>query len=652
MTVHEAPGNFSICCASPAVALNLSNRMNARRLLVSGLALVGFLAPLDASAQSRTFHLDRLDVAGGPDDGVVLVRPKFRKTPNLFAQVGMGYMLNPLKTSTLTADAITLRGSGRGVIEHQVTTTLTFGAQLWDRWQFALTLPFSPYQAGANPAYPQDNDFFTAQSSVVTTSGGWVGDLRADARVLAWRSEDENAAVATQLSIFAPTGNGTTSSFGGDGQVTATALVSGEYKMGDVSVVANTGVNLRPAVRLNDPRKNNGVGVGNEWRWALGAFLPVPAWNLRAGVTIFGQTGLESDDPVVGKTLFTARNSPVEWLAEGRFRFGEKSSWWAGPSVGTMILGGYGAPDFRMTAVIGYRETLGDDLSDLERRRLEEEAARKRRPRIDTDKDGIFDDVDACVLEAEDGEPPDPTDGCPKPKDSDGDGIVDILDKCPTQAEDKDGIEDFDGCPESDYDGDGIEDDDDACPEEPGVQAANPDDNGCPRFIRLEGKQIRILQQVQFKTASADILPVSFPILEEVASVLKIHTRIGRISIEGHTDNRGKPETNRKLSDSRAHSVERWLAQHGVEAVRLEAHGYGQDRPIASNNDDGGRARNRRVEFHILEQAVPTPSGSSGTTGKAPTQPTDTPAPEAKPVQPSAPVPVPTTKKTNEFEFD
>jgi len=625
--------------------------MNARRFFAAGLA-AGLFTTCPAWAQSRTFHLDRLDVAGGPDDGVVLVRPKLRKTPNLYGQMALGFALNPLKTSTVTADAITLRNSERAVIASQTTTTLTFGAQLWDRWQFSLTLPIALNQSGKNPAYPQDNDFFTSQSSVVTTSGAWVGDLRADARVLAWKSDDDRWALASQLSVFAPTGSGNTTIFAGDGGVSATALVAGEYKAGDVSLVANTGVNIRPKVRLNDPRKNNGIGVGNEWRWALGAFLPVPAWNMRAGLTVFGQTGLESDDPIVGKTLFTARNSPVEWVGEARFRFGEKSAWWAGPSVGSMILGGYGAPDFRMTALVGYRETLGDDLSDLERRKLEEAEAKKRRPRVDTDKDGIFDDVDACVLDPEDGEPPDPTDGCPKPKDTDGDGIVDILDKCPTQPEDKDGIEDFDGCPESDFDGDGIEDEEDACPEEPGVRAANPDDNGCPRFIRLEGKQIRILQQVQFKTGSAELLPVSFPILEEVASVMKIHARIQRVSIEGHTDNRGNAEKNRKLSDARAHSVEGWLVQRGIDADRLEAHGYGQDRPIASNNDDAGRARNRRVEFHILEQAAPNTGTVPGVPAKPGAPAAPAPAPEAKPATPAAPVPVPTTKKSNDFEFD
>jgi len=60
---------------------------------------------------------------------------------------------------------------------------------------------------------------------------------------------------------------------------------------------------------------------------------------------------------------------------------------------------------------------------------------------------------------------------------------------------------------------------------------------------------------------------------------------------------------NRRLSQSRAESVMNWLVEHGVDKSRLEAHGYGPDRPIADNNTAEGRTKNRRVEFKILEQS-------------------------------------------------
>ena len=114
-----------------------------------------------------------------------------------------------------------------------------------------------------------------------------------------------------------------------------------------------------------------------------------------------------------------------------------------------------------------------------------------------------------------------------------------------------------------------------------------------------------------FATGKADILPDSFPILQEIANLLKVTPSIKRMSIEGHTDNRGSAVLNLNLSDARAHSVMTWLVTRGgIEARRLEAHGYGMTRPIEDNNTDEGRTANRRVEFKIKDEgdsASPAP---------------------------------------------
>ena len=75
-----------------------------------------------------------------------------------------------------------------------------------------------------------------------------------------------------------------------------------------------------------------------------------------------------------------------------------------------------------------------------------------------------------------------------------------------------------------------------------------------------------------------------------------------RVEVQGHTDNKGGAQYNKKLSDRRAASVVRWLVHHGVDKGRLLSKGYGMDQPIDSNDSDVGRANNRRVEFHIEEQ--------------------------------------------------
>ena len=120
-------------------------------------------------------------------------------------------------------------------------------------------------------------------------------------------------------------------------------------------------------------------------------------------------------------------------------------------------------------------------------------------------------------------------------------------------------------------------------------------------MVRIEGGQIRIREQVKFKTASSKILKESDYILEAVVKILVEHPEITRVRVEGHTDIRGKAGYNRKLSRRRAASVVKWLVKHGIKKDRLTSAGYGPDRPLATNNTDEGRRQNRRVEFHIVD---------------------------------------------------
>ena len=160
------------------------------------------------------------------------------------------------------------------------------------------------------------------------------------------------------------------------------------------------------------------------------------------------------------------------------------------------------------------------------------------------------------------------------------------------------------GCPaDLDVDKDGIPNAVDACPKVPGKANADPKKNGCPVTFSMDaGGIIRLNQQVHFATGSATILPDSFPMLQEIANLLVVNKNIKKISVDGHTDNVGSADLNRKLSQDRANSVVAWLSGHNVEAARLEAHGYGPDKPIDTNTTPAGRTANRRVEFNILQQ--------------------------------------------------
>ena len=105
------------------------------------------------------------------------------------------------------------------------------------------------------------------------------------------------------------------------------------------------------------------------------------------------------------------------------------------------------------------------------------------------------------------------------------------------------------------------------------------------------------LAPVEFSSGSSDLQPASLPLLDEVAAVLAEQPGL-RVRIEGHTDDRGAAEANRRLSQERVDAVRAYLVlERRIDEDRLEARGYGETRPIADNTTAEGRGRNRRVEF-------------------------------------------------------
>lgn len=109
------------------------------------------------------------------------------------------------------------------------------------------------------------------------------------------------------------------------------------------------------------------------------------------------------------------------------------------------------------------------------------------------------------------------------------------------------------------------------------------------------------LEGIQFDFDKATLKPVSIPILDEAANVLRQYPGI-RVEIQGHTCSMGSDEYNLRLSNSRANSVLNYLVtQQNIDRARLEAKGYGESMPVATNETDEGRIRNRRVEFVVIE---------------------------------------------------
>jgi outer membrane protein OmpA-like peptidoglycan-associated protein len=114
--------------------------------------------------------------------------------------------------------------------------------------------------------------------------------------------------------------------------------------------------------------------------------------------------------------------------------------------------------------------------------------------------------------------------------------------------------------------------------------------------------EIFIKQQIQFAVDSATILPESSGLLSEIADAMIKNPRIRRVEVQGHTDNTGTPDHNMQLSDERAGAVVSWLTAHGVASDRLTPRGYGQSKPLVPNVTTGNRAKNRRVQFIIVDQ--------------------------------------------------
>jgi len=123
-----------------------------------------------------------------------------------------------------------------------------------------------------------------------------------------------------------------------------------------------------------------------------------------------------------------------------------------------------------------------------------------------------------------------------------------------------------------------------------------------PARVVLTDSAIVIMDKVQFKKGSAELLPESNGLLNEVARVLKENEQLELVQIEGHTSSEGGIEVNRKLSQARAESVRKYIVGQGIAAKRLTAKGFGPDRPIADNATEEGMEKNRRVEFNIIKQ--------------------------------------------------
>ena len=185
--------------------------------------------------------------------------------------------------------------------------------------------------------------------------------------------------------------------------------------------------------------------------------------------------------------------------------------------------------------------------------------------------------------------------------DADGDTVIDSLDNCPNEF----GTVANNGCPEVlDTDKDGVPNVLDKCPEVFGVEA----NEGCPEVKTLiveseEAKEVEktlnsYAKVINFNSGKASFTSETYAALGSIESILKEYPK-AKFNINGYTDSVGAESSNQLLSEERALAVKVYFIEKGITPARLNAVGYGEANPIASNTTPEGRKTNRRVEIKL-----------------------------------------------------
>ncbi len=454
-----------------------------------------------------------------------------------------------------------------------------------------------PLRIGAHvPVYLR-----TAGDDVPVESG--LGDIAGDAKLTVVDGPRAPLDLGAGLRVWAPTATVDTALGNPNLAWELTGLISRE--LGPVLLAANVGTRGGPPAELENIELNDAF-IG---RLAVGLRL-----SERLGLAAEGSTLLPYTEPFTNPAA-----SPLEVLGSGWFYPSRQGNLVLRAGAGGGVTPGIGAPDFRVILGLAI-EPRGVDPDDQ------------------------------CPDEAEDYDEFEDEDGCPD-LDNDKDGILDVDDACPNDPEDLDEYQDGDGCPErtmvrvhvidagteepvdtarivvKDDEGHGTsslnpyvmpndegaytvavsaigyvaEDVELVVEEGPPIDLVVPLSPESDAPARMTRDKIELRDTINFRTNSAEILPESYPVLDAAVKIVEDYPEILKLRIEGHTDERGSDSYNLALSQRRAASVRKYFIGTGVDARRLVSEGYGEEQPIDDRSTPEAWAKNRRVDFFILE---------------------------------------------------
>lgn len=565
---------FRRAALAAATVLSVSSTAGAQEL-VTGYAASSY-QPSDRG--SRWFALDSINIEG---DG----------------RIALGVVGDYAYRSIVRYSADDSREGS--VLRHQLYLHPSASFVFADRVRLGVNIPLQIYADGEDQTI--GNKRFLAPQDQVA-----VGDVRFGLDVRALGAVEDAFRLSLGAQVFVPSGS--PAAFTGDGEPRFLPRVQAAGNLGDsIAYAARVGIELRGLDReYSTARVGTNVVYGASIGWLFADKKAL------LGPELFGNTVVSKGDGT----------SPIEALLGLHYDVG--STVRLGVAGGTGVSRAIGAPVLRTLLSLEWvpgdaprapepkpDDKDGDGIVDAEDACMyapgpkSDDKTLNGCPIPDMDKDGIPDKLDACPCAPGPASEDPARNGCPAPNDKDGDGVVDGEDACPDAPGPRTQDAKTNGCPvvtDNDRDKDGIANDVDACPDAAGPADPDPKKNGCPKAV-LVGNKIEIKDSVKFATGSAEITgKESDDVLKAVADIMKAHPEIAKVRVEGHTDAQGDPAANKTLSQNRAASVVAWLVKNGIDQKRLTSAGFGQEKPLTTNDTDAGRATNRRVEFHVEEK--------------------------------------------------